>query len=351
MKICEAILFYRNMKNLSIVYLLANFICLFSSCNNSICMSDLNCNLISIVDLGNQQHKRSLLFFSGSEKPDYFDEFAKRMSNSFMCYKDDPFLRKIFEKIFGFNINIPVCVVLSGDSISHIVAYSKGKILQECDVNEKYCKTSDSFQIGNKVVLKKDINNTFRKKHFLERISEDETLEVNKSDISFVIMSSFYNRYLAACLFQYIGLYDDANVILNKLWQEFTPKETELYKEELVDVMERIRKLPIISNDSVKFEDMSYDFGLVSSKCELSHSFLFENISSHKMLISDITTSCGCTLVSWNKDVINPGQVDSVVVVLKTNQIGFIMKDVSIICNTEYMIKLRISATVTDVEF
>lgn len=349
MKTCEVILFCKNMRSSSAVYLylLANFICLFSCCNNSIYTSDVNCNLISIVNLGNQQHKCSLLFFSESEKSDYFDEFSKKMGNTFVCYKDDPSLRKIFEKIFGFNINIPVCVVLSGDSIFHIVAYSKGKIPQECDVNEK-CKTSASFQIGNKAVLKKDINDTFRKKLFLERISEDEILEVNKSDISSFTMSSFYNRYLTACLFQYIGLYDDASVILNKLWQEFTSKETELYKEELIDVMERIRKLPIISNDSVKFENMSYNFGLVSSKCELSHSFLFENISSHKMLISDIITSCGCTLVSWNKDVINPGQVDSVVVVLKTDQTGFIMKDVSIICNTEYMIKLRISATITE---
>lgn len=89
MKTCEVILFCKNMRSSSAVYLylLANFICLFSCCNNSIYTSDVNCNLISIVNLGNQQHKCSLLFFSESEKSDYFDEFSKKWATPLCAIK------------------------------------------------------------------------------------------------------------------------------------------------------------------------------------------------------------------------------------------------------------------------
>jgi len=58
-----------------------------------------------------------------------------------------------------------------------------------------------------------------------------------------------------------------------------------------------------------KFEKTTHDFGTVKAgKDTLWVDFKFVNDGSEPLVISDVKTSCDCTLAKWPKTAIQPGQ-------------------------------------------
>ena len=323
--------------------MLINLLC---SCGDRSPFLKVDDSLKNIVDLGIQQQKYSLILVSEPLLDDsFYTQISQIDKDSFICYKANSSQKKIFEKILGIDIKLPTCITILADSILNITVYLQGKTLQISNVADAN-EASMFFHVGDKKMLSKDINDTFRKRYLFEKIDRKESVDI--FEITYPILTSFYNKYLTACLLQYMKKYDEANVILNDLWKGFTLMEEVLYKEELIDIMVRRSILPSINADDIEFESKHYDFGKVHSNSKLTHSFIFRNKSNYKMMVSDVKTSCGCTQVLWNKDVISSGQIDSIVVTLRTNQRGFIMKDISVGSNCDATIKLKISATVID---
>lgn len=62
----------------------------------------------------------------------------------------------------------------------------------------------------------------------------------------------------------------------------------------------------------------SWDFGQVKEGVVLKHDFLFRNESDKTLKITDITTSCGCTVSEVKKKVIPPGEETQIKVSFKT---------------------------------
>ena len=56
----------------------------------------------------------------------------------------------------------------------------------------------------------------------------------------------------------------------------------------------------------IKFEDTVYDFGTAKKGDQIKHIYKFQNIGKSPLLISDIRTTCGCTVPTWNKTPIEP---------------------------------------------
>lgn len=56
-----------------------------------------------------------------------------------------------------------------------------------------------------------------------------------------------------------------------------------------------------------------YDFGVVSPE-KVRHTFLVKNIGGGTLEIFHVSTSCGCTTVSINKQTIEPGETAELVV-------------------------------------
>jgi hypothetical protein len=58
-----------------------------------------------------------------------------------------------------------------------------------------------------------------------------------------------------------------------------------------------------------KFEKESHDFGVIKAgKDTVWVDFKFKNDGSEPLIISDVKTSCDCTLAIWPKTAIQPGQ-------------------------------------------
>ena len=63
-----------------------------------------------------------------------------------------------------------------------------------------------------------------------------------------------------------------------------------------------------IRNDaSISFAEEQHDFGTIPYKKEATHLFEFTNPGKTPLIISDVKTSCGCTVPEWTKKPVKPG--------------------------------------------
>ncbi len=87
---------------------------------------------------------------------------------------------------------------------------------------------------------------------------------------------------------------------------------------------------------TVKFDDMSYDWGKLKEGEKMTHLFKFKNTGTNDLIISDARGSCGCTVPEWPKEPIKPGKGGEIKVVFDSaHKSGPQSKTVTINANTE----------------
>ena len=89
---------------------------------------------------------------------------------------------------------------------------------------------------------------------------------------------------------------------------------------------------------SIRFNKEIHDFGTVDVNTDNPYSFIFTNTGKEPLLITNARGSCGCTVPSWPKDPIMPGQTGKIDVVYRPSkgQAGKPQeKTVTITANTE----------------
>lgn len=83
----------------------------------------------------------------------------------------------------------------------------------------------------------------------------------------------------------------------------------------------------------IKWETTTIDYGEVEYGSNGEREFFFTNIGKTPLIISNAQGSCGCTVPSWPKEPIMPGQKASIKVKYDTNRPGTISKSVTITSN------------------
>lgn len=87
---------------------------------------------------------------------------------------------------------------------------------------------------------------------------------------------------------------------------------------------------------TVKFDEMSYDWGKLKEGDKMTHLFKFKNTGDNDLIISDAHGSCGCTVPEWPKEPIKPGKGGEIKVVFDSaHKSGPQSKTVTINANTE----------------
>ena len=75
------------------------------------------------------------------------------------------------------------------------------------------------------------------------------------------------------------------------------------------------------------------DYGEVpyngNGECE----FVFTNTGNEPLIVQKPKSSCGCTVPSWPREPILPGESDSIKVTYKTNRVGAINKSITVTSN------------------
>jgi hypothetical protein len=85
----------------------------------------------------------------------------------------------------------------------------------------------------------------------------------------------------------------------------------------------------------ITFDEMVHNFGNVTQGEKVEYSFKFTNTGDKDLLITDATSSCGCTVPDWPKEPIKPGKSSYMKVVFNSaGKEGYTEKEIVIRANT-----------------
>ncbi|MCU0428617.1 MAG: DUF1573 domain-containing protein [Cytophagaceae bacterium] len=87
---------------------------------------------------------------------------------------------------------------------------------------------------------------------------------------------------------------------------------------------------------SIEFLEKEHDFGTINEGEKAIHVFKFKNTGSNPLVISDARPGCGCTVPTFTKDPVAPGETGEIKVEFDSNgKSGQSTKKVTVISNTE----------------
>jgi len=119
----------------------------------------------------------------------------------------------------------------------------------------------------------------------------------------------------------------------NKASQEQRKKEAERKKIEQKQVTKNVNTNP--NAPDIKFDKLVHDYGTLeqhgNGRCE----FTFTNKGKEPLILSNVRSSCGCTVPEWPRQPILPGQSEVIKVKYDTKRIGAINKSVYVYSNAK----------------
>ncbi|MEO1049831.1 MAG: DUF1573 domain-containing protein [Bacteroidota bacterium] len=84
----------------------------------------------------------------------------------------------------------------------------------------------------------------------------------------------------------------------------------------------------------ITFEEESRDFGDIYQGDKIQHTYVFENTGDEPLILTNVQTTCGCTVPQWPRDPIAPGQQGKLEVVFNSSgKIGRQNKVITVISN------------------
>lgn len=86
----------------------------------------------------------------------------------------------------------------------------------------------------------------------------------------------------------------------------------------------------------IEFESDLYDFGKIIMGEKVSYSFKFTNTGKSDLIISRVTSSCGCTVGNFPKVPVKPGESNKIEVKFDSeNRKGFQSKTITVLSNAQ----------------
>lgn len=83
------------------------------------------------------------------------------------------------------------------------------------------------------------------------------------------------------------------------------------------------------------FEEEEFDFGTIQQNAAQEHVFKFTNTGKAPLVITNATSTCGCTVPTFTKDPIAPGDSGEMLVKFNGSGQGQVTKTVTVTANTE----------------
>lgn len=102
----------------------------------------------------------------------------------------------------------------------------------------------------------------------------------------------------------------------------------------------------------ISFAKMEHDLGRVIEGEKITYAFKFTNTGKGNLLITNVSSSCGCTIPEFTKDPIKPGEKGNIKVTFDSkNRMGFQNKTITVVTNTQpNTTVLRIKAQIIEPE-
>lgn len=166
----------------------------------------------------------------------------------------------------------------------------------------------------------KELRYLTRRDKFIYPVCFDEQDEINR-----------LNQFPSVMDFQTFLLDKDNKVVAmgNPI---LNPNIKDLYLEVIA---QKPKSKPSGHITSVSVNQPVIDFGTFSKEEKREASFLLTNTGKGLLVIHDITTSCGCTKVTYSKEPVRPNGTLEVKVTYEAEQAEYINKSILVYCNAE----------------
>lgn len=104
-------------------------------------------------------------------------------------------------------------------------------------------------------------------------------------------------------------------------------------------------------SDSIIFSQLVYDYGTVEQGSDGISKFEFTNKGEKPLLLTNVRASCGCTVPTWPREPIQPGEKGVIEVKYNTRIVGSFNKSINVYSNAanNYVV-LRIKGKVDKVQ-
>ena len=102
------------------------------------------------------------------------------------------------------------------------------------------------------------------------------------------------------------------------------------------------------SSPEIEFETTTIDYGVIQNGSDGKRDFSFKNTGTANLIITNIRSSCGCTIPKKPEAPIAPGEVSKIIVSYDTKRIGPFKKTITVSTNQKNSldIALKIEGTV-----
>jgi len=99
----------------------------------------------------------------------------------------------------------------------------------------------------------------------------------------------------------------------------------------------------------ITFEKTTHDYGTVTKGGDGTCEFKFKNNGIEPLILSNVSSSCGCTVPEWPREPILKGKSAAVKVKYDTNRVGPINKTITVMSNAKVAsIQLKIIGSVVE---
>ena len=106
-----------------------------------------------------------------------------------------------------------------------------------------------------------------------------------------------------------------------------------------------------VPKGAFQFDLLEIDYGTIHKGANGERSFAFVNTGEAPIVITNIKTSCGCTVPTKPKGPIMPGERAEIGVQYNTNRVGAFSKSITVMSNAKELLKvLKIKGMVVDSE-
>ncbi len=98
-------------------------------------------------------------------------------------------------------------------------------------------------------------------------------------------------------------------------------------------------------------EDLTYDFGKIKQNSEGIHEFTFKNTGKDPLIITNVKSSCGCTVPTFPEKPLKKGETAKIHVKYDTKRVGTFRKTITVYSNAKNSpVILHIKGEVTRIE-
>jgi hypothetical protein len=81
---------------------------------------------------------------------------------------------------------------------------------------------------------------------------------------------------------------------------------------------------------TVTWNEKFHDFGKIKLKVPATATFTFENTCEMPVVITNVRSSCGCTVANYTKEPVKPGESGQVSATYNSARVGAFMKSVTV---------------------